>query len=148
MTGYATLLKEQDIIDIVSVGEITYALITQPRLVPGCLPVPLAQLPSRLRDFLAQGYSHRHHKPYAEVAGVFAWTIFTYALEHLAPTKKQTFSHALMGVAAREGLLSSWRGQKLGRGAFLVPTAREHDAAAFLDHWGVSYTREVVLRER
>lgn len=148
MVEYAKLLKEPDVLDIISVGETVYALVAKPRAVPGCIALSIAQLPSRLRDFLATGYSHRHHKPYADVAGVFAWSLFTYSLESLAATRKQTFSHALMGVANREGLLTSWRGQKLGRGAFIVPTSNEHDATAFLDHWGVPYTREVVLRER
>jgi hypothetical protein len=50
--------------------------------------------------------------------------------------------------AGREGLLSKWRGDKLGRGAFIVPIDKENEASAFLDRWGVNYTREVVLRER
>lgn len=143
-----SLLSEPDIIDLVTVDETTYAIVTKPRAVPDCIALPVANLSTRLRDFIARGYSHRHRKPYAAVAGVFAWTLVTYSLEALAPSRKQTFSHALMGTAMRSGLLSQWGGEKLGRGAFITPAGREHDVTAFLTHWCVPYTREVIFRER
>ena len=106
MNQYTSLLKDPEIIDVISVGDTDYALVTRPRGVPGCVSVPGGQLATRLREFLAHGYSQRHRQPYTQVAGVFAWALFTYSLEALDTTKKQTFSHALMGTSTRPGMLA------------------------------------------
>jgi hypothetical protein len=145
---YAILLKDPGIIDIVTVGETDYALVTEFRGVPGCTTLPVAHLASHLRDLITRGYSHRHRQPYRAVAGIFAWSLYTYSLETLDPIRKQTFSHALAGTSVRDGLLIRWGGQKLGRGSFLIPFDNESDVHAFFHRWGVPYTHEVIFRER
>ncbi len=143
---FNSLLKQFDLIDIVTVDDTHYAITASAGAVPGCVSVPAAQLHTRVREFLERGYSHRYRQSYRVIAGVASWALVTYSLERLPPSRKQVFSHALMGVQGRAGLLSQWGGQKIGRSAFLVPIDREHDALAFLAHWAVDYTREVMLR--
>ena len=132
---FSGLLKQVDVIDIVTVGETHFAITAG-----------ASQLHTRVREFLERGYSHRYGQSYRKMAGVGSWSLITYLLARLNPGRKKVFSHALMGVQGRIGLLPEWGGQKLGRPAFFVPMDRELDALAFLGHWDVDFTREVVLR--
>jgi hypothetical protein len=143
---FSALLRDYQLIDIVSVHETHYALARSPVPVPGCVTITPEQLPSRLHELLAHGFSQRQKVPYASLAGVSAWHLYTYSLEALPPSRKQVFSHALMGVGGKPGLLASWGGKKLGRSALLVPLPNEANVLAFFARWSVPYTSEVVLR--
>jgi hypothetical protein len=143
---FDALLKQSDVLDIISVDETSYALTARHMTVPGCVVVPASQLATHLKEFLAKGYSHRHRKPYRQLAGFAPWVLYTYSLETLPPPRKQVFSHALMGTKTRTGLLAQWQGEKLGRGAFLTPQLQEPAVLAFFARWGVEYTREVLYR--
>lgn len=139
-------LRMPGVVDIIAAEGTYFALTSEHHSIPGCTVVLLSQLPQYVSRFLLTGYSHRYGCPYADIAGLRAWLVFTYSLEELTPTQKQTMSHALSGTAGRSGVLASWQGRKLGRSAFMVPKAAESEAVAFLNHWRARFTSEVVFR--
>lgn len=143
---FSGLIRQHKLIDIVSVDDKHYALAAQETTVAGCIVVLPNQLHNYEREFLLRGYSHKHRSAYSKNIGLEPWIIFTYELNALSATKKQTFSHALSGTGGRKGLLIAWRGQKLGRSAFILPVEYEKEATAFLNSWHAAYRTEVVLR--
>lgn len=143
---YHKLIRENKLLDIISVGETNYAIAAEASVVSGCTLVLAHQLAEYLALFIREGFSRRFNTPYHVLAGLSVWSLFSYSLAEQEITNKQAFSHALMGTGGRAGMLTKWSGRKLGRGSFLVPLEHEGAAREFLAHWSIVYTTEVILR--
>lgn len=70
---------------------------------------------------LVEGISLFKNKPFAELLGFKAYTLFWYSLENLPHHKKVQFNYILAGRGTNKGLLHEFQSERLVNGAVKVP---------------------------
>lgn len=98
-----------------------------------------------VKTLLSEGFSIKKSKPLSSVIGFESKSLFAYSLKHFSPSKRVQFHYLLKGRYGSEGVLKEVRGEFIGTGSILVPTAKEDLLKEIFDRWDVRYRIRRIL---
>lgn len=104
-------------------------------------PTKLLQSPHLLE--LLQGVSKKH----PDNKRLRATLLYTYSFDGLDQNTKQTISHTLNGTGGRKSLLDELQGERIGRGALLLPQQHKKALETFFDEHNVTYAKRKLYEE-
>ena len=93
-----------------------------------------------------EGFSIRFDKFVHDILGFEAFTLFTFSLKHLTQREKVRFQYALYGRGEELGLLQRVSGEKIAKGAIVVPVSSESEVEDFFKLWRVPFRKERILK--
>jgi hypothetical protein len=92
-----------------------------------------------------EGISVKEGKPFAQLMGFTAATLFWYTLEGLKHSQKVTFNYVLAGRGKYKGFLQKLKGERLANGAVKIPAAKSLEFEEILQRHKVRFKKKDIL---